>query len=128
MRTKLDLESVQSRRIRHGHYLQGPEPVGCYNTGHAPCILRVHARYFVGIDLDVLDWQARTKLIMSGKRRSPGDTMRMYRTARAAKARFVKLCETRIAENQATREEIAALKAKAKAGDMGATLALGLDY
>lgn len=107
-------------RLTKGRGVKGPEPFGCFNTGHAPVIMRSRAsgKYLVGPELAVD--AVRDAHLFHGHRRKFGqgrDTVRVYRTRKAAVARFDELRAAMSAANDGMRAEYLQAKADAASSD-----------
>ena len=116
-----------------GRYVVGPDAHGCFNTGHAPCILRLRCAGYVllvGYEGDLLDRVVRRKAYwaaLSNKRTTQGmwGKIYIYRTRRPAVARYDAMVEVQVEANKATRAKIRALRTKE---DLESALTLGIDY
>lgn len=123
---------MNHKPLQDGHYIKGPEPRGCYNTGVAPVIARsklarryIGTQYIVGRDNDVtLHLQDTIIKRMQGK---PTKGVRFYKTATAAWREFEKRCTAITESNNAEIRKINDLKKRVVAGDVSAMLELG-DY
>ena len=118
------------------------EPPGCFNTGTAPTVvhldysgLHIENMYLVGCEIDVRDYNTRIRAynILCDGGHIVRDTFTkkrayVYKTMVPARRRYERLCtEAREAITEEM-QEIRALQAKAKGGDLGAALTLSLDY
>ena len=118
---------------------------GCYNTGTAPTVLHMFENrwpfhkapldfYIVGASLDVLDKGTRMNAcfaVQDGKRTlqaTSGRQVYLYKTMPSARAKYEALCKAARNELSANIAKRNAIAAKARAGDLGAALELGLDW
>lgn len=127
-------------RFTRGRGLGGPEFAGCCNTGMRPAILRCPYKeireplFFVGPEIAIDRHQMRIGLDrLQGKRKTrygddPRQTVYVFKTKRAAVAKFLKLCAAILEYNRQEREEVTKQRKRAQAGDLRAVLALGLDH
>jgi len=103
---------------RNGQTIKGPEPVGCMNSGFRPMIVRRWTisgkpdAYYVGYETEIDDLhEDRLRAARAGRKmpisRKRGDKFgaRLYKSASAARAKFLELVSDRLYENEATREE-----------------------
>ena len=118
------------------------EQPGCFNTGTAPAavhkhylLLSVKDVYLVGCEMDVRDHDVRTRAYDAVrdnrhivKRTITGHRVYAYKNARSARKRYERLCTEARESYSKVADEIRALREQAKSGDLGAMLALGLDY
>lgn len=125
-------------RLKPGQGFKGPEPVGCFNTGTAPCIFRSKidgVGYLVGPEICIQDARdAFCFFNMKGKRTwRPRDSklkwkvVYRFRSRGGAVKKFVELVNARMEERRKDRREISELKKRAANLDMDAVLKLG-DY
>ena len=82
-------------RLTKGRGMKGPEPFGCFNTGHAPVIIRSRAsgKYIVGPELAA--YAARDAHLFRTKKRKFGegrDAAWVYKTRKPAVAKFDEMC------------------------------------
>ena len=116
-------------RLAKGKGYRGPDFYGCINTGTAPAIFHSQTGlYVVGPEIPcrMAMWAGLTLL----KKRANGkgrERIWLYKSRKAAVAKFTALCEARKRENETMRQEHAEAARKAARGDMAAALTLG-DY
>ena len=114
-------------KLRIGQGYGGAEYYGCMNTGTRPAIFRMHlGGWSVGPE-EACRKCMRLGLSYKSQIHYGEGRQRVwfYKTSSAAIKRFEALCEIRNAENEAARTEHRNAIAKARAGDIGAALALG---
>ena len=123
--------TIQVPRIPKGRGFRGPEWYGCCGTGAAPCIRRSKftGKYVVGTEMST-DQALSDHRILSNRRKFEVGTRTVfvYKTRKAAVAKFLVLCEKQEQVNAEMRAEAQGLHRKAQQGDIGAALTLGLDY
>jgi len=117
----------------------------CFGVGTASTVLHIFETrrpfhkapldfYIVGASLDVLDKDTRMNAcfaIQDGKRTlqaTSGRRVYLYKTMTSARAKYEALCKAARAELAANIAKRNAIAAKARAGDLGAALELGLDW
>ncbi len=122
--------STKPRTVKMGHYITGPEPLGCFNTGVAPTIGRsslakkyIGKEYVVGKELDVDRLGDNIRLVMKGKK----PDVKFYKGKTAAFAEWDWQVAKMVAMNREDMEHVKELKKRAAKGDMKAVLELG-DY
>ena len=124
---------VKVPALRKGRRVVGPDYVGCFNSGFAPAL--AHATwgaYIVGPECLLGDQRLRAKMWANGhgKRvyRDGRHTAYVYKTRKAAVARFTALCDKVHASNGRDRQEAAAACAKLRSSNpteaIGAAFAL----
>ena len=127
---------IKIERLTPGKYWKGPEPFGCFNTGHAPIIwrpARLDKFYLVGDEvLTLYPAEAYSKARAAILKHCMsfefhGQCAWVFWTRKAAERQFNKLIEQRVADLKRDRERVKELAAKANRGDIGAVLELG-DY
>ena len=122
--------------LADGHYRDSriESYPGCYNTGHSPAVSHFGAYYYVGKSGDVTSPLSETFFAVhrdrSNRRTFKGDvgTIHRYKTATSARLKYTALCNAAREEHQKRVDERAAIAAKARSGDVGAALTLGLDW
>jgi hypothetical protein len=107
-------------RLTKGRGVKGPEPFGCFNTGHAPVILRSGAsgKYIVGPELAVD--AARDAHLFHARKRKFGkgrDAAWVYKTRKPAVAKFEELRAAMMDANDRMRAEYRQAKADAASPD-----------
>jgi hypothetical protein len=123
-------------RMKPGKYWKGPEPFGCFNTGHAPIIWRPMKldKFFIVGD-EILTLYA-TEAYLKAKQAIlnhclsfgfRGQLAWVFWTKKATERQFNKLIDQRLAELKKDRDHVKDLAAKASKGDISAVLELG-DY
>lgn len=123
-------EIVLPRLTRNSGFL-GPEYFGCCGTGRRPKILHCgySGRYLVGADLDVYELRSqaihkpRTRIHRKGRQ-----VMWAFKTRGPAVRKFTELCREVIEWNESERKSYNETRRRARAGDMAATISLGMDY
>ena len=130
--------------LRAGHWRDsGIETFpGCYNTGHSPAVYRFHDKhglttrndvYLVGNSGDIKDSDMRVRAVVASwehksKIKCNVGFVHIYKTMASARAKYDALCNEALTKRAANDAKRAAIAAKARAGDVGAVLALGLDW
>lgn len=127
-------KEIEKHKPAPGNTIKGPEPYACYNTGFAPSLTRGKnfSLWAVGYEDDIRavgkdiirDHRAGLKVTVY---RNRGRKVWVYRQWPAARDRFAKLTNERIAEINTERAQHQELKRKAAGGDLAAALALN-DY
>jgi len=129
-----------NRKLKPRHYRVGPEgDLGCFNTGHAPCIERTRIIswadgsevYSVGPVLfrfeAILEWlkQGARKRVLRYKRFNSIYLYRFYKTWRSANAEFLKQCQANLDSVAEEARRAHDLRRRAARGDLDAALKLG---
>lgn len=122
--------------LKQGQYLKGNEPLGCFNSGHAPVVFRSKLEknlWVVGFESEVLLKRERwitkypkRRVVKTGKLK--WQRVYIYRSWRSALVKYQDIQEKRYQENLAEHRKVKELQSKARSGDLGAALKLGLDY
>lgn len=119
--------TIQVPRIPKGRGFRGPEWYGCCGTGAAPCIRRsmVTGKYVVGTEMST-DQALSDYRILSNRRKFEVGTRMVfvYKTRKAAVAKFLVLCEKQEQVNAEMRQEHRRELKAAQAGDLSATMNL----
>jgi len=122
---------MDNKELLLGHYLKGNEPIGCFNSGVAPCIARskqakkyLDKEYVVGRDIDVT-YNLHDNILMA--MRGERVEVTFYQSKKLAFEHYNKLCDKIDKDNEEERKHIIEVKRKAEQGDMQSILALN-DY
>ena len=127
---------MKRKALKSGHYKVGSEPYGCYNTGHAPTILRMDTMagliggraFAVGPEHCTI---SPREIVSKWTPKHPsyvsfGDgkhwRVKLYKTAASAYKEFDRLNKATVDERNRDAAKHRELLEKANAGDMKAAL------
>ncbi len=119
-------------RLAKGKGYKGPDHFGCFNTGMAPAIFHSRTgKYVVGPEIPCREAMEAGMTLFAKVRVVNGTDPRrkvwIFKSRKAAVAKFMALCGAIILENAATAARCAELHRKAAQGDVAAAMALA-DY
>jgi len=120
---------IKVPRLDKGKGFKGPDFYGCMNTGTAPAIFHSRTgKYVVGPEMAARDAMQAGACLLNKRTFGKGrQKVYIFKGRGPAVSKFLVLCGARILENAQVRAEHVETARKARAGDIGAAIALG-DY
>ena len=120
---------IKVPRLDKGKGFKGPDFYGCMNTGTAPAIFHSRTgKYVVGPEMAARDAMQAGACLLNKRTFGKGrQKVYIFKGRGPAVSKFLVLCGAWILENAQVRAEHMETARKARAGDIGAAIALG-DY